>query len=764
MNKKKYLIVLLIIIMEGCTHKGQEGDKIGFSSLLNEITDRKINSRFPDPYYRLMQASSWDRTQKGPKDTSTWFANKDYNHWLREEKVGTRTEYVLMDAKGPGVITRWWLPLEYYLKHRILRIYLNGNPEPVIEENYHDFMKGSSFVKWPFAFISSDEKDVNYQYDLPVGHPKQMGASFYLPISFSKRCKVTLDDKPFFYVINYRMYQEGTKVTSFSKGSIEKNKALLATKGDALLTNVKPGNGLLKKRASVSSGESLELALPKGENAIHSIFLMTNSKENKQKNRGVVISITFDGKQTVWSPVSEFFGGGVYNRPAGNYYLNVSEDGTMSAMWVMPYQKEAKLEIINYGDEILEAELGVDVGPYEWDKSSMYFHAKWHEEAPLNTPPFKDWNYVTVEGKGIYVGDVLTVYAVDPHWWGEGDEKIYIDGEKFPSHLGTGLEDYYGYAWGMANFFSSPFISMPERDARGKTDWRGYTTVARVRQLDAIPFKTELKVDVEAWQQYEGTSYSVTSFWYAQPGATDNIEPNENTITRTLPDFSDSQPKQMPGEPFPDPADHGLIKPLGNGSIRQVGNHLDFLGWKDIQVHKPLDIDLDNEYGTAGFYLPAVERYNAGKQAFEVDSFHTLPDFVSEIATSATGNSFHNARLSIPTKKRVSYITGYAKSEGFTGTKEIITFTVNDLVPPVIRLGIMVDNTDTFDKVGESFRVLSSSGGDSGVIPIAQSNRVPDWYFIDIEGLKLGDMFSIIGKLRDRKGIFTIGGITFDNK
>ena len=103
-----------------------------------------------------------------------------------------------MDAKGPGAITRWWIPLEDGLKNTTLRIYLDGNPEPVISENYHSFLNGSSYVKRPFAFVASDEKDAIHQYNLPVGHPKQVGADFYLPIPYAKSCKVTLDNKPFF--------------------------------------------------------------------------------------------------------------------------------------------------------------------------------------------------------------------------------------------------------------------------------------------------------------------------------------------------------------------------------------------------------------------------------------------------------------------------------------------------------------------------------------------------------------------------------------
>src|SRR5439155_25088668 len=139
--------------------------------------------------------SSWDRAEKNKQDTNSWFANKDYDNYIRTETKEDRKEYVIMEAKGPGAITRWWFPQEKLLSHRIVRIYIDDNTRPIIEENYENFLNGSSFVKWPFAFISSDEKDAKYQYSLPVGFPKQEGGDFYLPIPFSRACKVNLDDK-----------------------------------------------------------------------------------------------------------------------------------------------------------------------------------------------------------------------------------------------------------------------------------------------------------------------------------------------------------------------------------------------------------------------------------------------------------------------------------------------------------------------------------------------------------------------------------------
>ena len=112
------------------------------------------------------------------------------------------------------------------------------------------------------------------------------------------------------------------------------------------------------------------------------------------------------------------------------------------------------------------------------------FEVEWRQENPIHTQPRQDWNYVEVRGAGVFVGDTLAVTNPVKTWWGEGDEKIYVDGETFPSHFGTGTEDYYGYAWGSPEPFEGPFHAQPRCDG---PDNYGHTTVSRVRILDAIP-------------------------------------------------------------------------------------------------------------------------------------------------------------------------------------------------------------------------------------------------------------------------------------
>ena len=120
-------------------------------------------------------------------------------------------------------------------------------------------------------------------------------------------------------------------------------------------------------------------------------------------------------------------------------------------------------------------------------------------------------------------------------WWGEGDEKIYVDGdydmEKFPGIFGTGTEDYYGWAGGVnptrTDEFNNPFLSnVRVGGLDGGT--KGYNINTRIRSLDAIPFKQRLVFDmessfgVEIRNPWNVLGYSAAVFWYATPGATDN--------------------------------------------------------------------------------------------------------------------------------------------------------------------------------------------------------------------------------------------------
>jgi hypothetical protein len=129
-------------------------------------------------------------------------------------------------------------------------------------------------------------------------------------------------------------------------------------------------------------------------------------------------------------------------------------------------------------------------------------------------------------------------------WWGEGDEKIYVDGETFPSHFGTGSEDYYGYAWCSPERFVHAFHNQPRCDGPGNY---GNTSVNRFHIIDDIPFTKQFKFDIENWHSNKKTTTNraAVSYWYARPGGKDFFQPitKEDVKLEVMPELKTSKVK-----------------------------------------------------------------------------------------------------------------------------------------------------------------------------------------------------------------------------
>src|ERR1700722_11368897 len=118
----------------GCAQDRKRPDDsiITLRSLLEEMTDRSSLANYRGPAYRLYHSSSWDRAELDGPGSKGWFGNNDYDYSIRTEDHGGRKEYVIMEARGAGAITKWWIPSTPFLNDRTVRIYLDDNPVPVI--------------------------------------------------------------------------------------------------------------------------------------------------------------------------------------------------------------------------------------------------------------------------------------------------------------------------------------------------------------------------------------------------------------------------------------------------------------------------------------------------------------------------------------------------------------------------------------------------------------------------------------------------------
>lgn len=94
-----------------------------------------------------------------------------------------------------------------------------------------------------------------------------------------------------------------------------------------------------------------------------------------------------------------------------------------------------------------------------------------------------EWNFVTIRGKGIYLGNSLAVNNHMNSWYGEGNAKVWVDEDNFPSEFGTGLEDYYNTSWAPVVLYQTPFANAPR--ALNESSF-GHNTFTRTRNLDGI--------------------------------------------------------------------------------------------------------------------------------------------------------------------------------------------------------------------------------------------------------------------------------------
>ncbi|HXR48340.1 MAG TPA: glycoside hydrolase family 172 protein [Candidatus Limnocylindrales bacterium] len=325
--------------------------------------------------------------------------------------------------------------------------------------------------------------------------------------------------------------------------------ALLALSGSTVCAQLDPGNPLsgLEKlkdfrtmRASstdpnwrngngdcrwIRAGGSLTLAELKGPGEIVH-FWCTIADQEPNYSRLLTLRIYWDGETnaSVECPIGDFFGMGMgVDKAFTSLPVRVSSDGRgRNCYWPMPFRKSARIVVTNDGKKPCDAFYYY----IDWQKlkslpdDSACFHAMYRQEFPC----VMGQNYLIadIQGRGQYVGTVLSVYLTSPGWFGEGNDYFFIDGEKEPSLRGTGTEDYFCDGWGFREQ-SGPFYGTPL--------WEGYDTGDRGSAYrwhipDPVTFKQSLRVEIQhrGYQKFpdgKETGYierddlmSSVAFWY----------------------------------------------------------------------------------------------------------------------------------------------------------------------------------------------------------------------------------------------------------
>ncbi len=278
-----------------------------------------------------------------------------------------------------------------------------------------------------------------------------------------------------------------------------------------------------------------------------------NIKELHKRNnifRGMVLRAYWDGsdKPSIEVPLGDFFGvsnGQFRSIKSLAFTANSGSKGQIDhATWgfncylPMPFYKGAHIEIENQGEYDGKIWYHVDYELYDdvslIPQNSGLLHACWKRENPTQALMPKngknltgDNNYIVLDirGNGQFAGYFLTVVNNQPIWWGEGDDMIFIDGEKFPPSIhGTGSEEIFGGGACPDSEYTGPYTGFHCIQNKSGYRWWGTNGMYRFHLSDPIRFKKSIKLTIEHGHANNmSNEYSSVAFWY-QDNANRDLE------------------------------------------------------------------------------------------------------------------------------------------------------------------------------------------------------------------------------------------------
>ena len=233
----------------------------------------------------------------------------------------------------------------------------------------------------------------------------------------------------------------------------------------------------------------------RGQGIIQRIWLTID--QNPVKLRSLRLQMFWDGeiKPAVDVPLGDFFCYNVGKPVAFESALFSSGEGRSFNCYIpMPFRKAAKMVLINDGNEKVKLYYDVDYVYQQLPANALYFHACWTRQVTGKLGD--DFEILPrVNGKGRFLGmsvGLNTDSSYSKSWWGEGEVKMYIDGDSgTPTINGTGAEDYIGSAWGLGKFINKYQGCTVANDSTRQFNFY------RWHVPDAIWFNTDIRVVIQ---------------------------------------------------------------------------------------------------------------------------------------------------------------------------------------------------------------------------------------------------------------------------
>jgi len=527
-------LALLALQGAGCGPPGGPRDAVTTGSLYEEMIDLVGLAEFPDPAYETVQYSSYDRRSSVPGGPD-WFANSDgfggeplpgFEAVLREPGADSIGQYLMADIAGPGALVRLWTAAI----DGSVQLWLDGANEPVYDGPANDFFQ-RPLDAYPQSMNLNREnlERTVYQRD-----------AVYAPVPFARRLRLVWTGNLghiHFYQLEVRKYVPGTRVVTFRPEDIatygeavDRVTAVLADPDSGLLTNAQSESRTIG--LEVAPGQVEDALVVEGSAALERLELRLEAEHMERALRQTVLHIHFDdhARGQVQSPLGDFFGAAPGINPYQSLPFSVLPDGTMICRFVMPFERSVRIRLENLGEQTVTVTGSAQLTPHQWDPArSMHFRARWRVDHDLIADPnaVQDLPFLVARGQGVYVGTTSILLNPNPiptpggNWWGEGDEKVFVDEDAQPSLFGTGSEDYYNYSWSSPDIFTYPYCGQPRNDGPGN---RGFVTNYRWHVLDPLPFKRSIGFYMELYshERTPGLSYARIGYHYGRPGLTDD--------------------------------------------------------------------------------------------------------------------------------------------------------------------------------------------------------------------------------------------------
>lgn len=276
----------------------------------------------------------------------------------------------------------------------------------------------------------------------------------------------------------------------------------------------------------IRENETITIAEMTGPGAIQHIWMTPTGNW-----RFSIIRFYWDDETTpsVEVPVGDFFGM-AFNEfaPLNSMAVTVNPGSAFNCYWKMPFKKKCRITMQNLNKEAMRLYYQVDYTLTEIGDNEAYFHSQFRRSNPT-----KNSSHTLIDGikgKGQYVGTFIAWNVNNNAWWGEGEIKFYMDGDKdYPTINGTGTEDYFCGSYNFENSktkqyqeFSTAFAGMHQvirpnglylsQQAFGMYRWH---------ILDPIRFDQDLKVTIQDlgwrhdWRYYpQKSDIASVVYWY----------------------------------------------------------------------------------------------------------------------------------------------------------------------------------------------------------------------------------------------------------